>query len=328
MTRRLTVSSERWPIQGMFAIARGSKTHADVVVVSIREGNHTGRGEAVPYTRYGETLSSVIASIEALAPDIEHGLGREALANRARGAARSAIDLALHELEAKRLGHSVAARMGLTKPSRIPTAFTISVDSSEKMKARAHTLCDLPLLKIKLAGDGFDLERVREIRAAAPRAKLWVDVNEGWDITTYDALAPRFAELGVALLEQPLPAAEDHLLVGRPRPVPVCADESAHEASSIGPLANRYDVVNIKLDKAGGLTGAMLAIEAAQRAHLRIAIGCMVSTSLAIAPACLLTGEADWIDLDGSVLLERDREGGARMEGGHLVPPNEAMWGG
>lgn len=328
MSRHLTAWTERWPIEGTFAISRGRKTHADIVVASIEDGGHIGRGESVPYARYGESVSSVLESIAALAPEIAGGLDRAGLAARARGATRSAVDLALHDLEAKKGGRSVAERMSLTKLSRIETALTLSIDSPHEMRERAHALRDLPLLKLKLAGDGLDLERIRAVRGAAPSARLWVDANEGWDIATYLALTPELRELGVTMIEQPLPESEDHLLIGRPRPVPVCADESAHEAGTIGTLASRYDIVNIKLDKAGGLTGAIDAIAAAKRANLRVAIGCMVSTSLAIAPACLLASEAEWIDLDGSVLLSRDREGGVRMEDGLLVPPDAALWGG
>lgn len=316
---------ERWPIAGTFAIARGAKTHADVVVVELEERGIVGRGECVPYARYGETIEGVIAAIEAV--PIE-GLARRTLATRVRGAARSAIDLALWDLEAKRAGTDVAALAGLVHVDRIASAMTISIDAPEAMCARAATLADRPLLKIKLAGDGLDLERVRAIREAAPRATLWVDANEGWDEATYDALAPRLAELGVALLEQPLPADRDGALRGRARPVPLCADESAFGAEGVAALADRYDAVNVKLDKAGGLSGALETIEAARAAGLRVVLGCMVCTSLAIAPACLLAPRADLVDLDGSLLLARDREGGARIEDGLLVPPARALWGG
>lgn len=326
--RRVGVRAERWPIAGRFAIARGAKTHADVVVVTIAEGAHEGRGEAVPYARYGESVAGVVAAIEALAPSLEAGLDRTELAARASGAARSAIDLALFELEAKRAGKDVAELAGLARPEALVTAITISIDAPLAMGAAARALASRPLLKLKLAGDGLDLERVGAVRAAAPLATIWVDANEGWDLATYDALAPRLAALGVSLLEQPLPAQDDAALARRARPVPLCADESAHGAGTIAALADRYDVVNVKLDKAGGLSGAIETIDAARAAGMRVALGCMVSTSLAIAPACLLASRADWIDLDGSVLLERDREGGATLDGrGHLVPPARALWG-
>jgi len=312
---------ERWPIAGTFAIARGAKTHADVVVVELAEGELVGRGECVPYARYGETIESVIASIEAAT------ISRAAI-RELTGAARSALDLALWELEAHRAGTDVATLAGLERPGAIASAITISIAEPAVVHERAAALADRALLKIKLAGDGLDLERVRAIRDAAPRATLWVDANEGWDERTYDELAPGLAELGVALLEQPLPADRDHALRGRARPVPVCADESAFGAGSVAALADRYDAINVKLDKAGGLTGAIETIDAARAAGLRVVLGCMVCTSLAIAPACLLASRADLVDLDGSVLLARDREGGARIEGGLLVPPARAVWGG
>ena len=317
--------AERWPIAGAFAIARGSKTSADVVVVELEDRGHVGRGECVPYARYGETIEGVIASIESVTEGA--AVSRDGIRG-VRGAARSALDLALWELEAARAGTDVAALAGLQRRDRIASAITISIADPAIVGERAAALADRPLLKIKLAGDGLDLERVRAIRDAAPRATLWVDANEGWDEPTYDALAPQLAELGVALLEQPLPADRDHALRGRARPVPLCADESAFGADGVAALADRYDAINVKLDKAGGLTGAIETIDAARTAGLQVVLGCMVCTSLAIAPACLLASRADLVDLDGSVLLARDRDGGARIEGGMLVPPARALWGG
>ncbi|MDQ3035356.1 MAG: dipeptide epimerase [Myxococcota bacterium] len=328
MSRTIAALHERWPIAGKFEIARGRKTHADVVVVTISEDGLEGRGEAVPYARFGESVEGVCAAIRALAPAIERGLDRRGLAGSARGAARSAIDLALWDLEAKRAGRDVAELAGLERPSTIATAITISIDAPESMGDAARALRERPLLKIKLAGDGLDLERVRAVRSAAPDPTLWVDANEGWDLATYDALAPRLAELGVAMIEQPLPEAGDRALIGRARPVPICADESAHDAAGIAALADRYDAINVKLDKAGGLTGAIETIDAARACGLRVVLGCMVATSLSIAPACLLASRADLVDLDGSVLLARDREGGARIADGRLIPPAPELWGG
>jgi L-alanine-DL-glutamate epimerase-like enolase superfamily enzyme len=314
MAREVRARRESWPIAGRFTIARGSRVEAEVVVVEIEERGAIGRGECVPYPRYGETIDGVIASIEAGAPI---------------GSARSAIDAAELELDAKLAGATVARRLGLPEAAPFASAITISIDAPEVMARAARELRDRPLLKLKLAGDGLDLERVRAVRAEAPLAPLWVDANEGWDVATYDALAPRLAELGVALLEQPLAAGDDGALRGRARPVPVCADESAHGADTVAPLADRYDAINVKLDKAGGLRGAIRAIDAARGAGLRVALGCMVSTSLSIAPACLLVPRADWIDLDGSLLLARDREGGAHLdERGWVVPPGPRVWGG
>jgi L-Ala-D/L-Glu epimerase len=326
VTLRLSVCAERWPIAGAFTIARGSKTEAEVVVVELEEGGLVGRGESVPYARYGESVASVLGAIEALGPALAAGLDRQGLAAIASGAARSAVDLALWELEARRAGRTVAELLGVPEPSPFRTALTISIDAPEVMARAAERWAGLgALLKLKLAGDGRDLARVRAVRDAAADATLWVDANEGWDLATYDASAPRLAELGVALLEQPLPAADDGALAGRPRPVPVCADESAHGAASFAALADRYDAVNVKLDKAGGLTGALDALTAARAAGLRVALGCMVSTSLAIAPACLLAAQADLVDLDGSLLLARDRDHPARLQGPLLLPPT--LWG-
>lgn len=313
---KITARHERWPIAGAFTIARGAKSHADVVLVELEdELGHLGRGECVPYARYGETIESVLEELRS---------GREP----SRGAARSGLDLARWDLRAKQTGRDVASLAGLTRLDRIVSAITISLDTPEIVGACAETLRDRPLLKIKLAGDGLDLARVCAIRESAPGATLWVDANESWDSEAYDRLAPELASLGVALIEQPLPADRDLALRDRPRPVPVCADESAHGPDSIAALADRYDAINVKLDKAGGLTGAIAAIDAARASGMKVVLGCMVSTSLAIAPACLLASRADWVDLDGSVLLASDREGGARIEGGALLAPARSLWGG
>jgi L-alanine-DL-glutamate epimerase-like enolase superfamily enzyme len=323
MTRTLAVRAERWPIAGHFTIARGAKTEAAVVVVEIAEDGAIGRGECVPYARYGESVESVVRAIEGLDP---RSLDRPR--PTIDGAARSAIDLALWELEARRAGSDVATLAGLARPERIASSITISIDTPAAVERAAAALADRPVLKLKLAGDEHDLDRARAVRSAAPASRLWVDANESWDEERYRQLAPQLAALGVALLEQPLPAGRDRVLAELPRPLPVCADESAHDAQTIPGLADRYDVVNVKLDKAGGLTGAIEAIDAARGAGLGVALGCMVCTSLAIAPACLLADRADWVDLDGSILLARDRDGGARIDDGWLIPPSRALWGG
>jgi L-alanine-DL-glutamate epimerase-like enolase superfamily enzyme len=325
--RQLAVRAESWPIAGTFTISRGSKTAADVVVVEIREGAHVGRGECVPYPRYDETIAGAIAAIEALRPQVERGLDRAALQTALKaGAARNAIDCALWDLEAKRAGRSAWQLAGLTPPQPATTAYTLSLGSVESMAAAARTNAARPLLKLKLSGPG-DLERVRAVHENAPRARLIVDANEAWTPEIYAALAPQLALLGVELIEQPLPAGADGPLAGLQRPVPVCADESCHDTASLAHIAGKYDAVNIKLDKTGGLTEALRLAAAAKAAGLGIMVGCMVATSLAMAPALLLAADARWLDLDGPLLLARDREHGLVFEGSRVRPATPALWG-
>jgi L-alanine-DL-glutamate epimerase-like enolase superfamily enzyme len=325
--RQLAVRAESWPIAGTFTISRGSKTAADVVVVEIREGAHVGRGECVPYPRYDETIAGAIAAIEALRPQVERGLDRAALQTALKaGAARNAIDCALWDLEAKRAGRSAWQLAGLTPPQPATTAYTLSLGSVESMAAAARTNAARPLLKLKLSGPG-DLERVRAVHENAPRARLIVDANEAWTPEIYAALAPQLAPLGVELIEQPLPAGADGPLAGLQRPVPVCADESCHDTASLAHIAGKYDAVNIKLDKTGGLTEALRLAAAAKAAGLGIMVGCMVATSLAMAPALLLAADARWLDLDGPLLLARDREHGLVFEGSRVRPATPALWG-
>ncbi len=326
--RRLEVRAESWPLGRPFAISRGAKTKAEVVVVRISEGEAAGRGECVPYPRYGETVEGVLAAVEALRPAIEGGLGREELQTAlAPGAARNAVDCALWDLEAKLTGVPVWQRAGLAAPAPLVTAFTIGLGSASEMADAARAAADRPLLKVKLAGAG-DLERVQAVRAAAPRATLVVDANEAWTPEMVERYPPRLAGMGVALIEQPLPADDDAPLAGIDRPVPVCADESCHVAADVDGLRDRYDMVNVKLDKAGGLTEALRLVAAARAAGLGVMVGCMVGTSLAMAPAMLLGGAADYVDLDGPLLLARDRpEGLESLDGGRLAPPRPALWG-
>jgi L-alanine-DL-glutamate epimerase-like enolase superfamily enzyme len=325
--RQLTVRAESWPIAGTFTISRGSKTAADVVVVEIREGAHVGRGECVPYPRYSETIAGATAAIEALRPQIERGVDRPALQIALKaGAARNAVDCALWDLEAKIAGRPAWQLAGLAPPQPAITAYTLSLDSVENMAAAARAHADRPLLKLKLSGPG-DLDRVRAVHENAPRARLIVDANESWTPEIYTALAPELAPLGVELIEQPLPAGADAPLAGLARPVPVCADESCHDAASLAHIASKYDAVNIKLDKTGGLTEALRLAAAAKIAGLGIMVGCMVATSLAMAPALLLATEARWIDLDGPLLLTRDREHGLVYKGSRVQPPVSALWG-
>ena len=323
----LTVRHESWPIRGTFAISRGTKTTADVVVVELADGDHVGRGECVPYPRYGETVAGVIAAVEGLAADIADGLTRADLQDAlAPGAARNGIDCAFWDLAAKRAGRRVWDLAGIAAPEPAVTAFTISVGPAEKMAADAASNRDRPLLKLKLGGPG-DLDRVAAVRAAAPAARLVVDANEAWRPEDCAALFPALADLGVEMIEQPLPADDDAALAELARPVPVCADESCHARADLPRLAGRYDMVNIKLDKAGGLTEALALADAAAAAGLGLMVGCMVATSLAMAPATLLAGPAAIVDLDGPLLLREDRADGLSFAGGRVHPPGAALWG-
>lgn len=327
MHRTLAVVLETYPIAGAFVIARGAKTKAHVVVATISAGAHTGRGECVPYARYGESVESVRRAIDAVATHILAGVDRHALQSlMPAGAARNAVDCALWDLDAKISGVPASRLAGLDRMSPATTAFTLSVGTPDAMHAAARAAAHRPVLKIKLAGAG-DPERLAAARAGAPEAELIVDANEAW---TDDTLAENFAACvaaRVALVEQPLPAGRDAALATMRRLVPVCADESVHTTEGLAALCDRYDAVNIKLDKAGGLTEALAMSAQAQRLGLAIIVGCMVGTSLAMAPAMLLAGGARFVDLDGPLLLARDRDPGLRYEGSVVYPPEAALWG-
>jgi L-alanine-DL-glutamate epimerase-like enolase superfamily enzyme len=323
---QLVVTPERFPIRGSFTIARGSKSEAAVVLAELHEGGFTGRGECVPYARYGESVEDVAAALTALAAPVAAGMGREKLASLLPpGAARNAIDCAFWDLEAKRAGKPAYQLAGLPAPRPAITAFTISLDTPEAM-AEAARASGHELLKLKLGTDG-DPERVAAVRAATPGTRLIVDANEGWTAANLASNLAACAEAGIELVEQPLPAAEDALLAHTARPVPVCADESAHGLDSLPQLIGRYDALNIKLDKTGGLTEALALARAARAAGLDIMVGCMVATSLAMAPAMLLAPLARFVDLDGPLLLARDREPSLRYEGSVIYPPEPALWG-
>ncbi|MCA1298870.1 N-acetyl-D-Glu racemase DgcA [Stappia indica] len=327
MTIALEVTTESWPIEGAFTIARGSRTHAHVVVARVREGDHAGQGECVPYPRYGETVDGVMEDIRKLAPELERGLDRHGLQQAMpAGAARNALDCALWDLEAKKAGKTVAELLGLPALGPVVTAYTISLGTPEKMAADTAKAAERPLLKIKLGGAG-DAERIAAVRTAAPKARLIVDANEGWSLADFDAHMSACAEAGVELIEQPLPAAEDAALAGLARKVPVCADESLHTSADIPRLAPLYDAVNIKLDKTGGLTEALALFEAARAQKLAIMTGCMVGTSLAMAPAMILAQRADFVDLDAPLLLATDRVPGLRFEGSTMYPAGADLWG-
>ena len=326
-TLSVSATVERWPIAGAFTISRGAKTEAAVVVARLSDGALTGRGECVPYLRYGESVEAVAALIEAMQSDIRNGMDRVALQSAMKpGAARNAIDCAFWDLEARHGGKRAYELAGLAPPRPLVTAFTISLGEPDVMAQATARAADRKLLKIKLGAPG-DPDRVAAVRAAAPDTMLIVDANEGW---TPDSLAENLeacARANVALIEQPLPADADAALADIRRAVPICADESAHDRASLAALVNKYDAVNIKLDKTGGLTEALAMADEARKLNLDVMAGCMVATSLAMAPAMLLAQRARYVDLDGPLLLERDREHGLRYEGSLVHPPDAVLWG-
>lgn len=328
MLRTLRAGAEHWPLATPFRISRGVRTQADLVVAEVRQGNIVGRGEGAPIPRYGDTVESCVAQIEALRPQVEAGLDRRALLDALKpGAARNALDCALWDLEARLAGRSVAELIGRTPRGHVTTALTVSLDAPEAMGAAAAKLAHYPLVKVKV--DGSDpAAQLRTVRAACPDATLIVDANEAWTMPLLEELQPVLAELGVALLEQPLPAAEDAALEGFVPSVPICADESCHLAADVPRLARRYQAVNIKLDKTGGLTAALELLAAARAAGMTVMTGCMICTSLSVAPAFQVAEQADFVDLDGPTWLARDREGGVVMEGSALKAPSGQLWGG
>jgi L-alanine-DL-glutamate epimerase-like enolase superfamily enzyme len=327
MVRRLDVAVESWPIAGSFAISRGVKTEALVVVATVGAGPHSGRGECVPYPRYGETVDGVARMIRGMELAIADGMTREEL--RARlpaGAARNALDCALIDLEAKRAGRSAADMLGIGPLHPVETAFTLSLDTAEKMAAAALKAAGRSILKLKLGGAG-DPERLAAVRAAAPNARLIVDANEAWSANNFAENMKACVATGVELIEQPLAAGSDGLLAAAERPIPICADESIHVAADLDGVADRYDAINIKLDKSGGLTEALALREAAKARGLRIMVGSMVGTSLGMAPALLLAQGAEFVDLDGPLLLSRDRTPGLRYDGSRIDPAPPELWG-
>ncbi|WP_454916765.1 N-acetyl-D-Glu racemase DgcA [Xanthobacter sediminis] len=322
----LSVSIERFPINGTFTIARGSKTKAVVVVARLDAGRASGRGECVPYARYGETVKGVAAALMALAPEVAAGLDRAGLQARLpAGAARNALDCAFWDLEAKLSGIPAAVAAGAAPLRVLETAFTLSLDTPLAM-AEAARRANRPLLKLKLGAPG-DPERLAAIRAAAPGARLIVDANEGWDATALPGLLAACAGVGVELVEQPLPASADAALAHIPHGVPICADESVHDRAGLAALRGRYDAVNIKLDKTGGLTEALALAQEAERLGFTLMVGCMLASSLAMAPALLVAQRAQVVDLDGPLLLARDRTPSLRYEGAKVYPPPPELWG-
>ena len=327
MSRTLHSEHERFPLNAPFRIARGVKTAADVVTVTLSEGASVGRGEAVPYPRYGESVESALAAIESARSLIEEGGDRQALLQALpAGAARNALDCALWDLEARLAGRDVAEMIGGQPIAPIVTALTIGIDTPAAMAAAARAAGDVPLLKVKV--DAEDPEaRIRAVRAAAPGAALIVDPNESWDRALVEAIQDVLVATNVALLEQPVPAGDDEWLDGFSPAVPICADEAVHVAADLDVVARRYQAVNVKLDKSGGLTAALDVAREARAMDLGLMTGCMICSSLSIAPALHLAAMSDFADLDGPLWLREDRPGGIRQEGGLIHPPAKGFWG-
>lgn len=330
MHYNLNLLIERYPIAGKFTISRGSKTEAVIVVCELSDGIHTGHGECVPYARYGESIESVSEQIRTIEPLLKSGGTVEAVRlelqfSMPAGAARNAVDCALWDLQAKQSGTTVAAMLGLT-PRPLITAITVSIDTPEAMAQAIAKLAHHPLIKVKIGGDN-DAERIRAVRAAAPLAQIILDANEGWNPSTFDDNIAVAAACNIALIEQPLPSSDDSYLLQANRPVPVCADESAHTSEGLEKLKDRYDAVNIKLDKTGGLTEALVMRDKARSLGLQVMVGCMVGSSLAMGPALMVAQDADFVDLDGPLLLAKDREPALHYDGTTVSPPLPELWG-
>ena len=327
MFRTLDARHDRFALSRPFRISRGVKTAADVVTVEIGEGDVIGRGEGVPYARYGETVEGALAAIDKARGAIGEGAGRaDLLAILPPGAARNALDCALWDLEAKLEGHSVADCLGAREPGDLPTALTVGLAAPDVMAAEARAMADAPLLKVKVDATNPSAA-IRAVRAAAPQVALIVDPNESWDEHIVRRTMPVLVECGVAVLEQPCPAGADGWLRDYDRPVPICADESIHVLGDLDTVAARYDAINIKLDKTGGLTAALELVEAGRGRDLLLMSGCMICSSLSIAPALQIARDAQWVDLDGPLWLADDRPGGIRASGGMLRPPDKGFWG-
>ena len=324
---RALVRAESWPIRGGFRIARGARSAAEVIVLELHDGGWVGRAECVPYARYGESVDSVLFEIETTCERLRPSSPREAVLEMPAGAARNAVDCALWDLEAKRTGKPVWELTGLRgPPTDIGTMRTVSVDTAEKMKAAAQRLASAEVIKVKVDG-GADLDRIEAVHAGAPNAELVVDANEAWSAEQLAQWLPMLPKLGVAVVEQPLPSDRDAALDELERTVPICADETFHDRSSFSSVEGRYDMVNLKLDKTGGLTEALFCAAQARRLGLQIMVGCMVSTSLAIEPALLLAAGAQYVDLDGPLLLDSDREGALHDRDAGVLRSSSAIWG-
>jgi L-Ala-D/L-Glu epimerase len=323
---QIIACDETWPLRETFRISRGSRTETQIVVVTISDGDSIGRGECVPIARYRQSRGSVLEQIELIKS--EKSLNRNSLQRLLpAGAARNALDCALWDLEAKRSGKRVWELANLAMADQVETSFTISLDTPEKMAASARSAANAPLLKLKLCGDDRDLARVELIREAAPNARLLIDANESWSPAHYRKIIPALKELGVELIEQPFPADADEILETVDHAVPVCADESCHTGADLARLTKRYEMINLKLDKTGGLTEALRLSERARESGFKLLIGCMVGTSLSMAPARVLASTADYVDLDGPLLLAHDREPGLRYRNGKIDLPPRELWG-
>ncbi len=322
-----TIHHTTWPLAKPFSISRGTRTVAEVLVAEIRDGDVVGHGECVPYARYGESLDSVTAQMESVRPAILAGLDTDGLQSALpAGAARNALDCALWDLAAKRAGKRIWELMGLDAPQPVTTAYTISLDTPDAMQANAASNRDRPLMKLKLTGEG-DLDRVAAVREAAPESDLIVDANEGWTPEMVEPFSQKLAELGVKMIEQPLPAGNDSALADLAHPVPICADEAAHTRDGLSDLVGRYDIVNIKLDKTGGVTEALALRAAIKDAGLDAMVGCMIGSSLSMAPATLVAQGCRFVDLDGPLLLKQDHQPGLNYQGSIVHPPERALWG-
>lgn len=319
----ISITRDSFRLKQVFTISRGSRTQAQVLTVTVTRGGVAGHGECVPYARYGETLDSVTAQIEGLDSDISRQALQKALPP---GAARNAVDCALWDLEAKQEQVPVWQLAGLREPKQLLTAFTLSLADPETMRGEAAKNAARPLLKTKLGGEG-DLARLEAVRSGAPDARIIVDANEGWDADTYRELAPAMVRLGVEMVEQPMPVGKDEVLAGLERILPVCADESCHDRASLAGLVGKYDMVNIKLDKTGGLTEALALKAQAETMGFRIMVGCMVGSSLAMAPAVLVAQGVEIVDLDGPLLLAEDREAALEYVGSMVAPARSELWG-
>jgi L-alanine-DL-glutamate epimerase-like enolase superfamily enzyme len=327
MSRTLHAQHDRFALNRPFRISRGIKTVAEVITVTLGQGDASGRGEGVPYARYGESVESALAEVERIRPEIEAGADREALIGLLPpGAARNAVDCALWDLEARLAGTNVAAMLGTSELEPQASALTIVIDTPEAMGEVASVIAGVPLIKIKVDANGA-CDRIRAVRAAAPDAALIVDPNESWDKTLVQAMQYVLLDARVALLEQPVPADADAWLEGYQSAVPICADEAVHTAADLDVVARRYSHVNVKLDKSGGLTAALELAYAARERGMGLMTGCMVSSSLSIAPALHVARRSGFADLDGPTWLAEDRAGGVRDEGGYLLPPAAGFWG-
>ncbi|HYR23871.1 MAG TPA: N-acetyl-D-Glu racemase DgcA [Chthoniobacterales bacterium] len=323
---QIEAQEEIWPLKQLFRISRGSRSEARVVVVTVADGQHTGRGEAVPIARYNQSVASVLAQIESMKS--EKNLDRHRIQKLLpAGAARNALDCALWDLEAKISGKRVWELANIPMAPKVETSFTISLDTPEKMSTATKANATAPILKLKLGGDDVDLARVQAVREAAPAVRLLIDANESWSPSHYQKIVPALKGLGVELIEQPFPADADEVLESLEHPVPVCADESCHTTADLPCLTNRYEIINVKLDKTGGLTEALLLTRRARESGFKLLFGCMVGTSLSMAPARVVASAADYVDLDGPLLLARDRDHGLSYRNGKIDMPPRELWG-